>query len=83
MLRGSGIAWDIRKEEPYELYDEVEFDVPVSDTYDSYGRYKLHMEEMRQSIKIIRQVIPMYYKSEPQIYSTRSKIHLSSKRADL
>ncbi len=67
MLRGSGIAWDIRKEEPYELYDEVEFDVPVSDTFDSYGRYKLHMEEMRQSIRIIRQVIPMYYKSEPEI----------------
>jgi len=44
MLRGSGIAWDIRKEEPYELYDEVEFDVPVSTTCDSYGRYKLHME---------------------------------------
>ena len=67
MLRGSGIAWDIRKEEPYELYDEVEFDVPVSTTYDSYGRYKLHMEEMRQSIKIIRQVIAMYYKTEPEI----------------
>ncbi len=66
-LRGSGIAWDIRKEEPYELYDEVEFDVPVSTTYDSYGRYKLHMEEMRQSIRIIRQVIAMYYKTEPEI----------------
>ncbi|SFV59550.1 NADH-ubiquinone oxidoreductase chain D [hydrothermal vent metagenome] len=66
-LRGSGIAWDIRKEEPYELYDEVDFDVPVSTTYDSYGRYKLHMEEMRQSIRIIRQVIAMYYKTEPEI----------------
>ena len=66
-LRGSGIAWDIRKEEPYELYDEVDFDVPVSTTYDSYGRYKLHMEEMRQSIRIIRQVISMYYKTEPEI----------------
>ncbi len=66
-LRGSGIAWDIRKEEPYELYDEVDFDVPISTTCDSYGRYKLHMEEMRQSIKIIRQVIGMYYKTDPQI----------------
>ncbi len=66
-LRGSGIAWDIRKEEPYELYDEVDFDVPISTTCDSYGRYKLHMEEMRQSIRIIRQVIPMYYKTEPEI----------------
>jgi len=67
MLRGSGIAWDIRKEEPYELYDEVEFDVPVSTTCDSYGRYKLHMEEMRQSIRILKQLIPMYYETSPEI----------------
>jgi len=60
MLRGSNIKWDIRKEEPYELYDEVDFDVPVSDKYDSYGRYKLYMEEMRQSIRILKQLIPMY-----------------------
>ncbi len=67
MLRGSGIAWDIRKEEPYELYDEVDFDVPVSTTCDSYGRYKLHMEEMRQSIRILKQLIPMYYETTPEI----------------
>jgi NADH-quinone oxidoreductase subunit D len=67
MLRGSGIEWDIRKEEPYELYDEVEFDVPVSTTCDSYGRYKLHMEEMRQSIRILKQLIPMYYETSPEI----------------
>ncbi len=67
MLRGSGIAWDIRKEEPYELYDEVEFDVPVSTTCDSYGRYKLHMEEMRQSIRILKQLMPMYDETAPEI----------------
>ncbi len=67
MLRGSGIAWDIRKEEPYELYDEVEFDVPVSTTCDSYGRYKLHMEEMRQSIRIIKQLMPMYDQTTPEL----------------
>ncbi|MRI82908.1 MAG: NADH-quinone oxidoreductase subunit D [Nitratiruptor sp.] len=67
MLRGSGIPYDIRKEEPYELYDEVDFDVPVSETCDSYGRYKLYMEEMRQSIRIIRQLIPMYKETEPQL----------------
>ncbi len=66
-LRGSGVAWDIRKEEPYELYDELEFQVPVTDTCDSYGRYKLYMEEMRQSVKIIEQLIPMYEKSEPKL----------------
>ena len=81
-LRGSGIAWDIRKEEPYELYDEVEFDVPVSTTCDSYGRYKLHMEEMRQSIKIIRQVIPMYYKSKPSIMA-HSPEYISAPKEDI
>jgi len=60
MLRGSGINYDIRKEEPYELYSELDFDIPVSHTNDSYGRYKLYMEEMRQSIRIMEQLIPMY-----------------------
>ena len=60
LLRGSGIAWDIRKEEPYELYDELEFDVPVSESNDSYGRYLLYMEEMRQSIRILYQLIDKY-----------------------
>lgn len=60
LLRGSGIAWDIRKEEPYELYDELEFDIPVSDSCDSYGRYLLYMEEMRQSIRILYQLIDKY-----------------------
>jgi len=63
-LRGSGVAWDIRKEEPYELYDEIEFEVPVTDKNDSYGRYKLYMQEMRQCIKILKQLIPMYRESE-------------------
>jgi NADH-quinone oxidoreductase subunit D len=60
MLRASGVEWDIRKEEPYELYSEVEFNVPVSDKGDNYARYKLYMEEMRQSAKILEQVIDMY-----------------------
>ncbi len=67
ILRGSGIKWDIRKEEPYELYDEVEFDVPVSKNGDSYARYLLYMEEMRQCVKILKQLIPMYKDSSPEI----------------
>lgn len=59
-LRGSGIKWDLRKEQPYELYDEVEFDIPISHSCDSYGRYKLYMEEMRQSARILYQLIDMY-----------------------
>ena len=67
MLRGSGIKYDIRKEEPYELYSELDFDIPVSDKCDSYGRYALYMEEMRQSVKILKQLIPMYGKTEPKL----------------
>jgi len=64
MLRGSGIAYDVRKEEPYELYSELDFDIPVSDRKDSYGRYRLYMEEMKESVKILRQLISMYPKTE-------------------
>jgi NADH-quinone oxidoreductase subunit D len=63
-LRGSGVAWDIRKEEPYEIYDELDFQVPVSDKNDSYGRYKLYMQEIAESVKILHQLIPMYKESE-------------------
>ncbi len=62
MLRASGIAWDIRKEEPYELYDEVDFKVPVSDKGDNYARYRIYMQEMRQSAHILEQVADMYDK---------------------
>jgi len=67
MLRGSGINWDIRKEEPYELYGELDFDIPVSHTNDSYGRYKLYMQEMRESTKIMEQLIPMYDETDRAI----------------
>jgi len=67
MLRGSGIKYDIRKEEPYELYSELDFDIPISDTNDSYGRYRLYMDEMLQSTKMIRQLILKYDETEPQL----------------
>lgn len=67
MLRGSGIAYDIRKEEPYEIYDELSFEIPVSNRCDSYGRYRLYMEEMKQSVNILRQLIPMYSQTAPQL----------------
>ncbi|MDX9743935.1 MAG: NADH-quinone oxidoreductase subunit D, partial [Arcobacteraceae bacterium] len=61
VLRGSGVKWDLRKEMPYGLYSKLEFDVPYSETCDSYGRYKLHMAEMHQSMRILKQLIPMYH----------------------
>ncbi|CAG9762914.1 unnamed protein product [Ceutorhynchus assimilis] len=57
MLRASGIKWDIRKAQPYEVYDELEFDVPIGTAGDVYDRYKLRVEEMRQSIRMIEQLL--------------------------
>ncbi|NDF12795.1 MAG: NADH-quinone oxidoreductase subunit D [Proteobacteria bacterium] len=57
MLRGSGIPWDLRKSQPYEVYSSLDFDVPVGKNGDSFDRYLVRMEEMRQSIKIIKQCI--------------------------
>ena len=57
MLRGSGIAWDLRKTQPYEVYDLLDFDVPVGTNGDCYDRYLVRIEEMRQSNRIIKQCI--------------------------
>jgi NADH-quinone oxidoreductase subunit D len=59
MLRGSGVAWDLRRNQPYALYDEIEFDIPLGKNGDCYDRYLCRMEEMRQSIRIMKQVIAM------------------------
>ena len=57
MLRGSGVAWDLRKKQPYEVYDQVEFDVPIGKNGDTYDRYLVRIEEMRQSNRIIKQCV--------------------------
>ena len=57
MLRGSGVEWDIRKNEPYSVYDKLDFEVPVGVTGDCYDRYLVRMEEMRQSTRIINQCV--------------------------
>ena len=57
MVRGSGMAWDLRRAQPYECYDEFEFDIPVGKNGDCYDRYLCRMQEMRESLKIIQQAI--------------------------
>jgi NADH-quinone oxidoreductase subunit D len=57
VLRGSGVKWDIRKAQPYEAYDKVEFDVPTGKNGDTYDRYLVRVEEMRQSVRIVRQCV--------------------------
>lgn len=57
MLRGSGIAWDLRKKQPYAAYDRLDFDIPIGTNGDCYDRYVVRMEEMRQSIGLMRQCI--------------------------
>jgi len=57
MLRGSGIAWDLRRNQPYEVYDRLDFEIPVGSNGDSYDRYLVRIEEMRQSTRIIQQCV--------------------------
>lgn len=57
MLRASGVAWDLRRKQPYEVYDKLDFDIPIGVTGDSYDRYLVRVEEMRQSNHIIRQCV--------------------------
>ena len=57
MVRGSGAAWDLRKSQPYECYAEMDFDIPIGKNGDCYDRYCIRMEEMRQSVRIMKQCI--------------------------
>ena len=66
MVRGSGAAWDLRKAQPYECYSELDFDIPIGKNGDCYDRYCLRMEEMRQSIRIMKQVIKKLREPEGQ-----------------
>jgi NADH-quinone oxidoreductase subunit D len=74
MLRGSGIAWDLRKKQPYAAYDNIEFDIPVGTNGDSYDRYLVRMEEMRQSNNIIKQCIDWLRKNPGDVMLDNLKV---------
>jgi NADH-quinone oxidoreductase subunit D len=74
MLRGSGVAWDLRRNQPYECYDELEFEIPLGVNGDCYDRYLCRMEEMRQSLKIMLQCIERLRKTPGPVLSPDHKV---------
>ena len=74
MLRGSGVEWDIRKNEPYSVYDKLDFEIPVGVTGDCYDRYLVRMEEMRQSTHIINQCVAWLKENPGPVMSDDHKV---------
>ena len=74
MLRGSGVNWDLRKKQPYEVYDKLKFDIPVGTEGDSYDRYLVRVEEMRQSNKILKQCIDWLRENEGPVMIDDAKV---------
>jgi NADH-quinone oxidoreductase subunit D len=81
MLRGSGVAWDLRKTQPYEVYDRMDFEIPVGRTGDSYDRYLVRMEEMRQSNRIVAQCAAWLRQNPGPVMTENSKIGPPSREA--
>jgi len=84
MVRGSGAAWDLRKSQPYECYEEFDFDIPVGKNGDCYDRYHIRVEEMRQSVRIMKQCIERLRRPDGQgpVSSTEGKV-VPPKRSEM
>ncbi len=84
MVRGSGAAWDLRKSQPYECYSEFDFDIPVGKNGDCYDRYLIRMQEMRESVKIMKQCCAKLLSPEGQgpVTAANSKV-VPPKRAEM
>ncbi|AJC17562.1 MULTISPECIES: NADH-quinone oxidoreductase subunit D [Pandoraea] len=74
MLRGSGIAWDLRKKQPYEVYDRLDFEIPVGKEGDCYDRYLVRVEEMRQSASLIRQCVKWLRENPGPVITDNHKV---------
>ncbi|MDX9995630.1 MAG: NADH-quinone oxidoreductase subunit D [Rhodocyclaceae bacterium] len=81
MLRGSGVEWDLRKKMPYEVYDHLDFDIPVGVNGDCYDRYLVRMEEMRQANRIVRQCIEWLRNNPGPVISDNHKVAPPSREA--
>ena len=82
MLRGSGVEWDLRKKQPYEVYDRMDFDIPVGTNGDCYDRYLVRIEEMRQSNRIIKQCVDWLRKNPGAVIVDNHKV-ASPSRIDM
>jgi NADH-quinone oxidoreductase subunit D len=74
MLRGSGVAWDLRKKQPYAVYDRMQFDIPIGTTGDCYDRYLVRVQEMREANRIIRQCIDWLRENPGPVITANHKI---------
>jgi NADH-quinone oxidoreductase subunit D len=74
MLRGSGIAWDLRRKQPYEVYDQLDFDIPLGTNGDCYDRYLCRVQEMRESNKIIRQCVKWLRENPGPVITSNHKV---------
>ena len=81
MLRGSGVVWDLRKHQPYEVYDRMDFEIPVGKNGDCYDRYLVRVEEMRQANRIIRQCVDWLKKNPGPVMVDNHKVAPPSREA--
>ena len=82
MVRGSGARWDLRKAQPYECYEQLEFDIPVGKNGDCYDRYLIRMEEMRQSIRIMKQCLDRLAATPGPVHAEDGKL-VPPKRSEM